>query len=90
VAHYMEGGILPGDQVAVVPDFRGYLNRHEGLNCSFDRAQDGYNSGYRESRQRVTAGFGFTWGRGVTESAINWDGLSRPLAGFERRFWLMD
>ena len=58
VAHDVNIGVLPGNQVAVVPDFRGRLNRHEGLNCSFDRARDGYNSGYRESRQRVTAGIG--------------------------------
>ena len=57
VAHYMEGGILPGNQVAVVPDFGGRLNRHEGLKGSFDRAGDGYISAYRESRQRVTACF---------------------------------
>jgi hypothetical protein len=45
VAHDVEGGIFPGNQVAVVPDFGGRLNGHEGSNCSFGRAGQGYISG---------------------------------------------
>ena len=29
VAHHVDGGLLPGNQVAVVPDFRGGLDGHE-------------------------------------------------------------
>jgi hypothetical protein len=58
MAHHVEGGILPWDQVAVVPDFGSCLNRHGGLKNSFGRAGHRYISGYRESRQHVTAAFG--------------------------------
>jgi hypothetical protein len=30
VAHHVEGGILPGNESAVMPDLRGCLNRHRG------------------------------------------------------------
>src|ERR1035438_10505425 len=31
VAHHMQGGLFPGNEVAVVPDFRGRLDRHGGV-----------------------------------------------------------
>jgi hypothetical protein len=30
VAHDVEGGVFPGDEVSVVPDFRSGLDGHEG------------------------------------------------------------
>ena len=38
VAHDVEGGVFPGNEVAVVPDFGCCLDGHWGFGGSFDRA----------------------------------------------------
>ena len=54
VAHHVDGGLFPRNEVAVMPDFRGGLDGHESGESSFESRRCADIQGYRESGSRVT------------------------------------